>query len=262
MNHGARVTKASYGRTLMSRTGACGRSRLATLLSLVAASGFGTGLVWVRVAHTGSEQYGFLVWNLLLAWVPFILALWIYEAYRRGRRGLGLFVLGGFWLLFLPNGPYIVTDLLHVGGIGGPPFWHEVDKIGGAPLWYDAAMVAVFACVGLTLGLCSLFLIQSVLLETAGPRVAWACVLAAIGLASVGMYIGRFLRLNSWDVFSEPMALLSPARAFVADPLATPRFLGVTVLFIASLTVLYVLLWNVAHIALLRLDARRMRQSR
>ena len=255
------MTKANYRRGLMSNTAVWWAPRRAALFSLVVASGFGTALVWVRVARTGSEDYGFLVWNLLLAWVPFLLALWIYDAYRRGRRGLGLFVLGGVWLLFLPNGPYIVTDLLHLDEIGGAPVWYGIDKIGGAPLWYDGGMVALFAGVGLILGLGSLLLIQFVLLDTLGPRLAWACVFAAIGLASVGIYVGRFLRLNSWDVFSDPLALLSPAQVFAANPLGAPRFLGVTVLFTVFLTVLYLLLWNLAHIAL-KLDPCRMRQSR
>ena len=245
------MTTANDRRRLISRTAIAvwWEPRRATLVSLVAASGFGVGLVVARMARTGGEEYGFLVWNLLLAWVPLLLALWLYDAYRRGRRGLGLLVVGSIWLLFLPNAPYIVTDLVHL------------DEIGGAPLWYDAGMVGVFACIGLILGLGSLLLIQSVLLDTAGPRLAWACVLAAIGLTSVGVYVGRVLRLNSWDVFSEPMVLLSSAETFASDPLGAPRFLVVTVLFTAFLTVLYLLLWNVAHIEL-RLDPRRARQSR
>src|SRR5919201_1182942 len=97
--------------------------RSLVLLSLALSSGFCLALEAARIAHSRTYLYGFLVWNLLLAWIPFLLALAIYDGHRRGRLRLGL---GALWLLFLPNAPYIGTDFIHIAHIRR-----------GAPLWFD-----------------------------------------------------------------------------------------------------------------------------
>ena len=112
--------------------------RVATFFALVLASGLCGALLIVRVNETGASHYRFLVWNLVLAWVPFLAALALYDVNKRGRRRSACSSrLAALWLLFLPNAPYIVTDFLHVG------------VIGGAPIWFDAVLVATFAATGL-----------------------------------------------------------------------------------------------------------------
>jgi uncharacterized membrane protein len=218
--------------------------RVATLFALVAASGFCVALVVARMVETGTANHRFLVWNLVLAWIPFLLAIAFYDGYRRGRSGAFLLALGALWLLFLPNAPYLVTDLIHLG------------EYPEAPLWFDAGMLASFAVTGVVLGLGSLLLVQLVLARALGARVAWAAALGVICLSSVGVYIGRFLRLNSWDALLDPSALLGPAAGFLADPLGAPRFLAGTVLFSAFLGLAYALLYNVVHLSL-TLEPRR-----
>ena len=97
------------------RPAAASNRRIATLFALLGSSGLCAALLFVRMQRTGSNDYDFLAWNLFLAWVPFVLALIVYDARRRGVAGAGQLVLGGLWLLFLPNAPYIVTDLIHLG---------------------------------------------------------------------------------------------------------------------------------------------------
>jgi uncharacterized membrane protein len=173
-----------------------GRSLL-VLATLVAASALCVALVEIRTQETGSDYYRFLVWNLILAWVPLAFAL---AAYSRARRRVDPVVVALLvpWLLFFPNAPYLLTDFIHLGD-------------GPAPLWYDALMLSAFAWTALLVGFASLYLVQMILRRSLGATVAWAGVVAALGLASVGVYVGRFVRLNSWD------ALLHPAR--VADVL-------------------------------------------
>ena len=79
------------------------RRRLATVLGLFAGSLFCVALVVVRNIHTGNPNFRYLVWNLFLAWIPFALAVLIYDRWRRRRTGLLLLALGGLWLLFFPN---------------------------------------------------------------------------------------------------------------------------------------------------------------
>jgi uncharacterized membrane protein len=125
------------------------RRRLGTVLGLFAASLFCIALVLVRNVHAGDVNFRNLIWNLFLAWIPFVLAIFVYDRWRRRRRGVLLLVLGVLWLLFFPNAPYIATDFVHL----------EHDP--GAPYWYDAVMIAAFAWMGVLLGFASLYLMQT-----------------------------------------------------------------------------------------------------
>jgi len=200
--------------------------RSLALLSLALSSGLCVALEAARVLYSGTNDYGFLVWNLFLAWIPFGLALAVYDGHRRGRLRLGLAAL---WLLFFPNAPYIVTDFVHLGNLGG------------APLWYDLILTAAFAWSGLALGFASLLLLQTVVRARFGARRSWEFVGATLALASFGVYLGRFLRLNSWDFFLQPgvlvarLDLASPVKA-AAVTVALTSFLGVAYLMLYGLT--------------------------
>jgi uncharacterized membrane protein len=196
-----------------------GRRTLAAA-ALVAASALCVALLELRVRETGSSYYRFLGWNLILAWVPLVIAA---VAYARARRGVGplVWVLLVPWLLFFPNAPYLLTDFIHL------------DE-GPAPLWYDALMLSAFAWTGLMLGFGSLYLVQLILRRAFGTAIAWAAVLAALALASVGVYIGRFIRFNSWDALLHPLRVAEVVREQLASvPLRTAEALVALTTFLA-----------------------------
>ena len=221
--------------------------RLATFILLVLASGLCVALVAVRISRTGTLEYRFLVWNLFLAWLPFLLALALYDGYRRGRGAAVLAGCGVLWLLFLPNAPYILTDFVHLS------------EPGAAPLWYDGATVAAFAFTGLVLGLGSLVLVQTVITAARGPAAGWAAGLGTLGLASVGIYLGRFVGVNSWDALVDPARVLAPFAEKLDESLVHTRFLAVTAVFTAFLVLAYLLLYTVAQPGL-ALEPRRPRR--
>jgi uncharacterized membrane protein len=210
------------------------RRRLVTVLALVAASLFCVALVGVRVAESGSTKFSGLVWNLFLAWIPLVLAVVVYDRWRRGRARVSLFVLGALWLLFFPNAPYIVTDFVHL------------ERTGDAPYWYDAVTVSAFAWTGLLLGFASLFLMQTVVRQWRGVAAGWAFAGVAIALGSLGIYLGRFLRLNSWDALEHPSVIPRILHAVARDPFAYQEAIGVTVLFTVALGFAYLLLYSFA----------------
>ncbi len=216
--------------------------RVVTLFALVLVSGLCLGMLALRDLHTGDRFYDGLAWNLLLAWVPFVLALVLYDAYRRGRS-TGLVVgLGALWLLFLPNAPYLLTDFVHLGGTDA------------APLWFDGALIAAFAFAGLALGLGSLCLVHAVVARLAGVVAGWAFALAVLALCGVGVYAGRFVRLNSWDLLTQPRHVLELAARAAVDPLGNTRLLGFTLVFGCFLSVAYLLVHGATQ---LRLDPGR-----
>ena len=216
--------------------------RVATIFAFVLASSFCVSVLAAREWHAGTSGYRFLVWNLLLAWIPFLLALVFYDGFRRQRSRVGLGAVGCLWLLFLPNAPYMVTDLVHLG------------RIPGAPLWFDAAMIAAFAATGLLLGLASVSLVHAVALRVLGPVAGWGALLPVLALCSVGVVLGRFGRLNSWDALVRPARLGDLLAGHLADPRADGRALAVVVAYTAFLMLAYLVLYSLSS---LRLELER-----
>jgi len=212
------------------------RRRLAILGSLAGLSALVVAMVAVRVSYSGNSYYEALVWNLLLAWIPFALAIYVYDGRRRGGRGPLLWAAGVLWLVFFPNAPYIVTDFKWLRD------WT------GAPIWYDVVLVAAAAWCGLMLGFISLYLMQAVVRRSVGTLKAWAFVIGVLAVSSFGIYLGRFQRWNSWDVFTRPGLLAHNVWPHLAHPYDHPKTVAVTVLFTAFLAMTYLVFYSFAEL--------------
>ena len=164
-----------------------------TILTLLFISLFSLALIAVRLIYSEQILYFFLLWNLFLAWLPVVFA-WL--AVRLHKRALSALAAAFMWLLFFPNAPYLVTDLIHLQAF--PP----------VPLWYDLILLLDFAVLGMFLGIVSLRMMHSLIDAYLGLFAGWLFVLAALGAGGLGVFIGRFLRWNSWDLFTRPLALL------------------------------------------------------
>ena len=152
--------------------------RLAILASLGGLSALVVAMVAVRVVYTGNSQFVSIIWNLFLAWIPFVISLYVYEGYRRRAAALSLWAGGLLWLVFFPNAPYIVTDLKYLRT------WT------GAPIWYDAILLSAAAGAGLLLGFASLYVMQTVIRRALGTLSAWLFVVGVLGLSFFGVYFG------------------------------------------------------------------------
>ena len=214
--------------------------RAVTFATLAVASALCCALVVFRIERTGDSFYRFLVWNLMLAWVPFGLALAAYDRARR-RPDAVVAVLAVLWLLFFPNAPYVLTDFIHL---------HE----SAAPLWYDALMLAAFAWAGLALGFASLYVMQTIWERATGVLVSWLGVVGALALASFGVYLGRFVRFNSWDALVRPGRVADVIRNQLENPLQHPRLVATLLVLTGFLTVAYAVLYSFAG---LRLELER-----
>jgi uncharacterized membrane protein len=211
--------------------------RVSVVFALVLASALCGALLLYRVEHTHAPSYKFLVWNLFLAWVPFAAALALYDANRRGRGAPAQTALAAVWLLFLPNAPYIVTDFVHVG------------RIGGAPIWYDAVLVAAFAGTGMVLGLGSILLVQSVVTRIAGEIWGWLMLAPVLALCSAGIVLGRVYRFNSWDALARPDRLLRVVADHAADPAGSVRGVAMLGVITGCLAVAYLVIYSIAGLA-------------
>jgi uncharacterized membrane protein len=182
------------------------------------------------------QAFDFLTWNLFLAWIPYLCSLGITLVYRRLPQLRGLLILPALiWLIFLPNAPYIVTDMLHLNARSS------------VPIWYDIGLVATFAWTGCFLCIVSLNQMQAIVRRLAGSFVSWLFAFGAIGLSGLGIYLGRFLKFNSWDLFLHPRIVLYDTASLLAHPAEFRQPLGVTLLFAAFLLVCYLTFVAIEH---------------
>ncbi len=189
----------------------------APLPRLLLMSVFSLALLTARVLWTHGTAYSFLAWNLFLAWIPFALALALERLVQRRARPLWLGLTFVPWLLFLPNAPYIVTDLVHLR------FRQE------APVWFDAVMLMTFAWTGLALGVAALRRVSCLVRARWGKLRSATFVICAALASGYGIYLGRFSRLNSWDLATHPGWALREVASPLVHPIATIRAWNVTI---------------------------------
>lgn len=188
------------------------KERALLLLSLLA-----SGLVFFRIFYLqegGNDSYSnlqtwprlrflFLGWNLILAWMPLgLMYLLPYFPRKRCLQG-GILIT---WLLFFPNAPYLMTDLIHLR------------PRPGIPLWFDALLLFTFAYLGLILGVRALEGLRGYLREQYSRNWANAFTLVTLLLSGLGIYLGRVLRWNSWDALLRPRGPILDALALVHSP--------------------------------------------
>lgn len=203
---------------------------------LVLSTGLAVALFAARAYYSHRLTFVFLLWNLFLAWIPYLCSLWIASLHQRSPQRWWNLVLPSFvWLIFLPNAPYLITDLLHL------------DERLPVPFWYDIGLLATFAWTGCFLAITSIRAMQNVVQDFAGRGLSWLFVLPIIGLSGVGIYLGRFMNWNSWDLILRPQAVLVETIGNFAHPIRNPQPFGVTALFAAFLLVAYFMFASVQH---------------
>lgn len=209
---------------------------LSTLLAL--------GTLAARMYLTRSWDHSHMVWNLGLAWVPYLCSLWMASIHRRHpRRWWALVPLGVLWLAFFPNAPYLVTDLWHL--------WERPP----VPLWYDLGLLVAFAWTGCFLAVASLRTVQMQVKAFLGWAASWIFVAGTIGLSGLGVYLGRFMRWNSWDLALRPRSVMADVLPWLIDPLSHRQPYGVTVMFAALLLVCYLMFVSAQHHERTELDS-------
>ena len=148
-------------------------------------------LLLIRIKLHQSIYLSFLVWNLCLAIIPFAITTGLTSTKKINK--MTLFIFFGIWLLFLPNAPYIVTDLLHL------------TRTDQQYLWLDILMIMSFAFNGLILFFLSLSDMEKLLKLHLNPRILRLLMFSIFGLTAFGIYLGRFLRHNSWEIINNPL---------------------------------------------------------
>lgn len=199
---------------------------LATLISII--------LEKLLVYFNGGNPYSFLLFNLALAWIPMIAAALAYWTHRN-RIAFWIFmpICTLIWLIFFPNAPYLLTDFQHLAYSGSE-----------TPLWFDVITLIWFAWTGLLLGVFSLSLMQEVVTDVFNRFTGWGFAIGVTILSSLGVYLGRFLRWNSWDLLYDPIPIARDLYSIVRHPMSNLPTYVFTILF----TLLFLFIYLTFHL--------------
>lgn len=182
-----------------------------------------------RFIYTDTHAFLFLNWNLFLAFIPWLLSsvLIIYPKLQKLKVAFSILV--AVWLLFFPNAPYIFTDLFHL------------QTKTSMPIWFDLILILSFAWTGLLFGFMSLWDIELILSRKINKKIVPLLSAGLLFIGSFGVYIGRYLRWNSWDIIREPLALVYDIGNNFVNPLQHPRTWGMT---FSMFLFLYMIYWS------------------
>lgn len=162
----------------------------------------GIVLLIYRYIWQNNIKYLFLIWNIFLSWIPFVISLKISKSYFNSKRfSIMTTLLGFLWLIFYPNAPYIITDYIHLGS----KYIKQDYILTFNPeliLWYDFVLISLFVIISLSLGFLALYNIQNIIKDRFNGFISWTIVIIVNILSSFAIYLGRFIRFNSWDIIT------------------------------------------------------------
>lgn len=203
------------------------------IAALVVSNGVSALLFSLRSIEGQSSRYWFLLWNLMLAWLP-LLFVWLLSRRLKTSRWLTPWnvLLSALWLLFLPNSFYIISDLIHL---------HQTAEVS---LLYDVVLFMSFILNGLVAGFASLYLMHCELLRRIRVGYAHIFVAVILLLSGLAIHFGRNLRWNSWDVLANPAAVVFDVSEQATNPVAQSPAIVTTLIFFLLFGSIYIVLWQ------------------
>lgn len=193
-------------------------------------------LVIARMIHTGRDTFLFLVWNLFLAWLPYLITRRL-SRMQPFRPRLLFAALMLAWLLFIPNSFYIITDLFHVGD-------HYNDRL--MPPWFDLAMILSFVWNGLLLGVLSVRQMEKIVKPRLPAHHELFFLYPLMWLNALGVYTGRYLRFNSWDLITNPFQLFGDIARIIIHPMRNHYAWDMIFCYSILMTLIYIMLKKIS----------------
>jgi uncharacterized membrane protein len=188
----------------------------------------------LRIILFKSDSFVWLFWNIFLALIPFAISYFLFNLHKKKKLEISVLIVGSIiWLLFLPNAPYLITDLIHI---------NVVRKV---PVLFDSFLLFTIAWTGLYLWLHSVFYMEKIFLDRYVKKTVSFLIIIITILTSFGIYLGRFMRFNSWDVFTNPSSFSNKLFSSLSEPLTyfeAPTYIEAfiyTILFSIFLFVFY-----------------------
>ena len=209
----------------------------AVFWALILSNSLSVALFLARALDAGNLRYWFLLWNLVLGWMPLAFAWWLeYRLRTSGWLQPANLALTLAWLGFLPNSFYLISDLVHLHASG------EVSIL------YDAVMLFSFIFNGLVAGFMSIYLVHEQALRRLKDKRAHGLIGLVFLMTGLAVYIGRYLRWNTWDILLSPAGLLFDISEGVVNPSAHPQAAPTTLVFFLLLGSMYIVVWQLARL--------------
>ena len=212
----------SWYRWVLFRTTANEMDRMLTLSML-----FSIALVMARVTYTGKHTYLSLIWNLFLAWLPYMISSWLQKQPAVQANRLLFAAVSFVWLLFIPNTFYILTDLFHLG------------EHNNVPMWFDLTLIISFAWDGLLLGILSIRQMEKMMQRYLPGKHELFFIYPIMWLNALGVYIGRYPRFNSWDIITNPFGISAYILRLLWHPIQYKYAWGMVACFSVFMTLVY-----------------------
>lgn len=194
---------------------------------LTLSMGFSIALVMARITYTGKLTFLSLIWNLFLAWLPYMVSGWLQKRNLAYTNPIKFVVVAFIWLLFIPNSFYIMTDLFHLG------------EHPNVPNWFDLAMIISFAWDGLLLGVLSVRQMEKMMQQFLPRMRELFFIYPIMWLNALGIYIGRYPRFNSWDIITNPIGLSTYLIRMTIHPIQYKYAWGMVACFSVFMTLVY-----------------------
>ncbi|WP_397363450.1 DUF1361 domain-containing protein [Olleya sp. R77988] len=176
--------------------------KIVSILCIV--SSFSIFLLLFRMKLTHTNYYLFLVWNLFLAGVPYAISTYLNTIKKPNI--IYLLSICFFWLLFIPNAPYIITDLFHLK--------YSSQQL----IWLDTLVIVAFAITGMLLFLKSVYTMETIFKTYVKKPIVTFSLPFLFIIIGFGVYLGRFLRFNSWEIINKPMSIIKPILDIITQP--------------------------------------------
>ncbi|HVF80931.1 MAG TPA: DUF1361 domain-containing protein [Flavisolibacter sp.] len=194
---------------------------------LMLSSLFSVGLTVARIFYTGEWLFAWLSWNLFLAIIPYVISRFAMRHPAWVESSFNFALLFICWLLFIPNSFYIITDLFHL----------EI-RI-RIPLWYDLALIFSFAWNGILFGVLSVRQMEKMVQLKLPLITELQFAVPVMLLNSFGIYIGRYLRYNTWDVIANPFQLTKDIVYLLLHPVQNRFDWGMIGCYAVFMTLIY-----------------------
>ncbi len=205
--------------------------------ALAVSNAVSLALFGLRVLGAENFRFWFLFWNLALAWIPLLLATMLSRSLKKQRwlswKNIGLSLL---WLGFLPNSFYILSDLIHVRPTG------EINIL------FDVVLFTSIIFNAYIFGFMSLYMVHHELLKRLRAQTAHLLVGVVLLICSFAIYLGRFLRWNTWDIIAHPIGLLFDVSDRIINPVAHPQAFSTTVIFMLLLSSMYYVIFELVRL--------------
>jgi uncharacterized membrane protein len=190
------------------------------------------GLLLFRFAYSGTFNNWYLAWNLFLGLLPLLFS-YIYYKYTMNRElfsGVSS-VLFLFWIIILPNAFYLISDLVHL------------QESSNKMIVFDAVMFSAFGITGIIFGFLSLALMHY-RFSLVSKKYSYLLIIGSLFLSSYAIYLGRYLRWNSWDIITNPFGIIFDISNSFINYSRFTKSIGTTILFFIVLSSLYFVFWT------------------